>query len=414
MEIKAEEQIRNLLEPQFKEIIKYIPAVQHDVFYLVYYLGIPVSDIVRIKGDCIHEDGIRTKRKKYPWFQDADQDLRFIKQRLIETAQKFPSARLFEAQKPIFKAEYDLVKAFQKGVDRYHQYQTDLIDNVEGRLPDFLVLGTPKSATTWLYQCLKDHPSIFLPEKELEFFGGYRFYYGINWYRKQFLDCRPDQVAGDVSIGYFQSPEAPKRIFDLLDHDHLKLIVLLREPIDRALSFYEMRVLKGNLLSSFEESIRVPYYRNLYIESGHYDQFYQNYLGFFPKEQILILLHEEIKANSHKVLNEVFNFIGVQQDLEPQFVNRKTNVGRSIKNPKMHYYLTNLGYLFQVAIPKFGLGFRIRKMIMKLSFRINFYRIRKDYVLDPLIRSNLESEFRPSNEHLSALSGVELGDNWKY
>ncbi|MCJ7699997.1 MAG: sulfotransferase domain-containing protein, partial [Anaerolineales bacterium] len=232
--------------------------------------------------------------------------------------------------------------------------------------------------------------------------------------KQQFLGWNTEKVAGDVSIGYFQSPEAPKRIREHLDCKHLKLIVLLREPIDRALSFYEMRVLKGNLLSSFEESLKIPYYRNLYIESGHYYRYYKNYLESFSKDQILILLQDEMKTNPDKEISKVCEFIGVRSDYNTSIPNKKANVGKSIKYPKMHYYLTYLGFIFQAAFPPLYIGSRIRDLLMKISFKVNFYNTRKDYNLDPIVRKYLEGEFRPSNERLREMSGIELGDNWKY
>ncbi|MCJ7703463.1 MAG: hypothetical protein MUO62_17910, partial [Anaerolineales bacterium] len=178
---KVEREIRYLARDQFEEIIKFIPSVQQDAFYLLYYLGIRFKDIVKLRGVNISEDGIWINKKKYIWPENPNQELLFVRTRLLETAQQFPDARLFEAQKPIIKAVTDLPRAFKKGFERYSHFQEKPTDKIEGRLPGFLVLGTPKSATTWLYHSLKAHPEIYLPDKELEFFGSYRFHYGINW-----------------------------------------------------------------------------------------------------------------------------------------------------------------------------------------------------------------------------------------
>ena len=130
-------------------------------------------------------------------------------------------------------------------------------------LPDFLIIGAARSGTTSLYQYLTEHPSI-IPGvgKEIYFFDK-KFKKGINWYKsffptkfsmaiiknKQKTKC----ITGEATPRYLHYPHAPKRIFEFLPK--IKLIVLLRNPIDRAYSHYQMEVSSGNEELSFEESI---------------------------------------------------------------------------------------------------------------------------------------------------------------
>src|SRR5687768_7836818 len=103
--------------------------------------------------------------------------------------------------------------------------------------PDFLVIGAQKCATTWLYECLKDHPQICLPKskKEVEYIGGDLYKEkGMDWYLSLIDHCGEDKVKGDVSVEYIINPDSPEILHTL--NPELKFIVSVRNPVDRALS----------------------------------------------------------------------------------------------------------------------------------------------------------------------------------
>ncbi len=407
---KVEQTIWSLDEQEFEEVIKFIPHVQRDAYSVIFFLKMRIRDVVRVKGKHISEDGIHLGKKIIPWPQIDNTTFLSLKSRLLNTARGFPQARFFEARKPILKAKDDLCRGFIKGLFRQSKYGkvNTSKGNSTGKLPNFIVLGVPKAATTWIYQCLDEHPKVFVPDKELEFFRNYRYHYGINWYEQQFAGWQSEKAGGDVSIGYFQSLNAPQRMCKHLDCQELKLIVLLREPIDRALSYYEMRVLKGEMLGSFEDTLKIPYYRQLYIETGHYAKYFENYLKYFSCEQILVLLYEEIRKDPDHVMEKVFDFIGVNPDHQVNTIKRKSNVGKTIKNPNLHYAFTKFGYFLQVAIPWFGIGIRLRDYLIKISQQINFYQVRRKYQIDPCVYKQLKEEFQPSNEKLARIAEIDL------
>lgn len=406
----VEQIIWSLDEKEFEEIIKFIPHVQRDAYFVIYFLKMQIRDIVRVKGKHIRKDGIHLGSKNFPWPQLDNIKFLSLKSRLLSTAREFPQARIFEARKPIIKAKDDLCRGFIKGQNRCSKYGRIKAskENSIGKLPNFIVLGVPKAATTWLYQCLDEHPEVFVPEKELEFFGSYRYNYGIKWYREKFVNWETELVGGDVSISYFQSHQAPRQMRNHLNCQDLKLIVLLREPIGRALSFYEMRVLKGENLVSFEDSLNVPYYRQLYIDTGHYYRYFENYLKYFSREQILVLLYEEIKQDPDRVMEKAFDFIGVNTNYKIDMLKRRANVGKSIRNSKRHQALTYLGFVFQAKLPWFGIGVRLRNMLTKFSQKINFYNYRRDYRIDIQVFNKLKEEFQVSNERLAEIAGIDL------
>ena len=83
--------------------------------------------------------------------------------------------------------------------------------------PDFICLGAPRAGTTWLYECLNEHPGVFLPLKEVHFFIKVhgRDYYtekGLSWYLSLFKPARENQISGDIAAGYLRSDVAFERI----------------------------------------------------------------------------------------------------------------------------------------------------------------------------------------------------------
>ena len=101
-------------------------------------------------------------------------------------------------------------------------------------LPDFLGIGVQKGGTTTLQRLLEQHPQVYLPPcKELHYFS-LHYGQGEAWYQQQFEAAAPDQRCGEITPYYLFHPQVPARIHALLPE--AKLIVLLRDPVERALS----------------------------------------------------------------------------------------------------------------------------------------------------------------------------------
>jgi hypothetical protein len=111
---------------------------------------------------------------------------------------------------------------------------------VRGRLPDFLGVEAQKSGTTSLHRLLAGHPQIFLPaENELKYFSK-RYGEGVEWYAARYASAGRQQFCGEITPYYLFHPEAPQRIYALLPR--IRIIVLLRDPVERALSqFFHSR-----------------------------------------------------------------------------------------------------------------------------------------------------------------------------
>lgn len=198
---------------------------------------------------------------------------------------------------------------------------------------DFLVIGSQKSATSWLYKCLEDHPEIGVPAKkrEVEYIGGELFKKGgYEWY-EGLLDWSQPVIHGDVSVEYIVNPESAELIHKR--YPNIKLILIVRDPIKRALSAYQWYLRKGSIefdeqkaLKAFEaakEKYRAEDYQiDQYdffdiLHRGNYKHLLQPYLQYFKEDQIALLDHQDIEEDNPAALQFIYSFLGVQNDFIP-------------------------------------------------------------------------------------------------
>ena len=186
------------------------------------------------------------------------------------------------------------------------------------RLPDFVIIGATKSATTWLSYNLRFHTQIFMPGPELHYFSRW-FERGDDWYRAQLAGAGAGQLLGEKSASYLPHPEAAERLHRLLPR--AKLLVQLRNPVERAYSDYCMHYRRGEVsrdLRRYLDARQTPVPRLL--EDGFYHRHLMRYLGVFPSEQIKILLYDDIRARPGQIFREVCDYLGIDGSIAPQTV----------------------------------------------------------------------------------------------
>ena len=196
-------------------------------------------------------------------------------------------------------------------------------------LPDFLILGAQKAGTTALYSYLRRHPEIGGPAwKEISYFDRH-YRRGTGWYRGQFPFRSDGRIAGEASPGYLFHPLAPERVKETVPD--AKLIVLVRNPVERALSHYHHEVALGREPLSFEEAIeaepertrgeeerlvREPGYFShawwdyTYVARGRYAEQLERWFAVLPREQLLVLAAEEMAAEPAQTYERVLEFVG--------------------------------------------------------------------------------------------------------
>lgn len=208
------------------------------------------------------------------------------------------------------------------------------------RLPGFLIIGAQRSGTTSLFETLGQHPQLIASFwKEIHYFSGGsqkedRFEKGELWYRAHFALER-DLSAGDMTFEatplYLFHPLVAERIFNLLPA--IKLVAILRNPTERAISHYFMTRRKKHealpMLEVFQrdeqELLAQPltnshdkedfqFLRFSYKGRGLYHDQLERYYQFFPKQRILLLKSEDFFASPRESLRRVFEFLGVDAD----------------------------------------------------------------------------------------------------
>lgn len=231
--------------------------------------------------------------------------------------------------------------------DLYEIPRSRLMTGPLRALPDYIILGAQKAGTTTIYDNLVKHPKV-LPAsiKEVHFFDR-NWQRGTNWYRAHFpLRHRLGQgaITGEGSPYYLFHPLVPERIKAVCPK--AKLIVILRNPVDRAYSHYQHEARKGREIHNFEEALNKEPERlegewdRLVKESGYHSNSLQHYSylarGFyadqlerwfpvFPREQFLILLSQELNKEFDRTLSQVHEFLGVPH--VPVEQPRRSNVG---------------------------------------------------------------------------------------
>jgi Sulfotransferase domain len=222
-----------------------------------------------------------------------------------------------------------------------------------GSLPDYLIIGAEKGGTTFLYWGLYQHPFVeAATSKELHFFDTRKWHVkGIGWYRAQFpasmwKDGRR-VITGEASPYYLFHPLAPYRASKIVPNT--KLIVVLRNPVDRAYSAYRHRVLAGQENLSFEEALEAEqertsgelekllsddgyasyaYTKYTYRLRGIYVEQLERWHEYFDPEQILVLRSEDLFTNPTGTLWRVHEFLDLpKHDIDTTAAMIKSNKG---------------------------------------------------------------------------------------
>lgn len=191
----------------------------------------------------------------------------------------------------------------------------------KGKLPDFLIIGTTKGGTTSLWHHLDKHPQIQMApnylglkipngfnRKEIYFFWNkYCWSRGERWYKSLFNDN--NKLQGEATANYINFYIAHERMHQVVPH--VKLILVLREPVTRAYSHYNMLLQDFFMPYTFEGVIENNFLQ--IISTGFYVEQIQNLLRYFLKEQILFIISEKMKKNPQLTYNKIFDFLNIKK-----------------------------------------------------------------------------------------------------
>jgi hypothetical protein len=209
-------------------------------------------------------------------------------------------------------------------------------------LPTFLIIGAQKSATRWLRVNLGEHPDIFTAAQEVAYFNKrYRLRHsGLEWYREQFVGWAGEPVIGEATPGYMMWRHDPNFVAKRIKRDlpDVRLIAILRNPIDRAQSALRHHVRRGRLPAKTKLVKVVKKKRNRKIEQlglvngGLYWASLRPYVKRFD-DQLLVLLHDEVVRNPTRVYTRALQHVGALPTFVPPNLNAVVFSNRGQDNP---------------------------------------------------------------------------------
>ncbi len=284
-----------------------------------------------------------------------------------------------------------------------------------------------RCATTWISRCIEHHPALFIPAgvKEIHFFDKIRispgnserrrlnYEKGLSWYLSFFKDALPNQLMGEYTPNYFNDAETAGLIAK--HFPQAKLILSLRNPIARIRSHHQYVCMNHeNIPADLGQVIQDRNEEFLFLENGLYGKNLQEYLNYFPLEQILILFHNDIQSNPVQACQKLYSFLGVDDSYLPPTVLQKINTSRAVKSRvilrSMRFAkqsIKKLNWIRRAA--DFLGGVTLARWINRLNAGNN--RITNSEI-SPEMLTYLNQYYREDIELLESLTGEDL-TKWK-
>jgi len=288
---------------------------------------------------------------------------------------------------------------------------------------DFVCIGAQKSGTTFVASAFRSHPEIQLPDsKELHFFsakGEYKTEGGyaqcnadkdVEWYKRQFLADKCKK--GEISTHYLFDLESAARIGEAFPD--IKIFSILRNPVDRAFSQYNMERHKtGKERRSLMQIIQEEP-DNEIIARGLYARQLAPYMRQFSDNQLRVYLFDDMKRDPAAFFLDLFGFIGVDTSVVPPSLNKRMNKSRKAK----FVFIPRFVRFIRTALEAAGLRNIIRTLnrlgvaqqLRKFNNRYN--QVAMDFEMSPSERAALNDYFVDDIEQLEKLIKRDLS-HWK-
>ena len=293
-------------------------------------------------------------------------------------------------------------------------------------LPNFLLIGAEKAGTTSIYNYLRAHPEVFMARvKEPLFFafeGNKLAYTGpgdeefngrvitsFHNYEALFAGADRCRAVGEASATYLYYPQAPQHAAHYIPH--AKLIVVLRNPADRAYSNFLHAVRAKREPLSFRAALEAerqraeagwsPFFQ--YKSKGWYFAQIRRWLDCFLPEQFLFLRYDDLQVRPMEVMRRIYGFIGVDAEFRPA-VDVQYNVSGKPLSPKLHELIAG-----NTAIHALTRGLLPAKLRARLKADITRWNLARP-TFAPELRAQLLTEYAPDLERLAAMIGHDLSD----
>jgi hypothetical protein len=280
-------------------------------------------------------------------------------------------------------------------------------------LPTFLIIGAMKGGTTSLHGYLRQHPEIFMPErKELNFFVNEytgppieppeerNWSRGVTWYERQFAGSEHDRAVGEASPNYSRHPTYPgvaERIAAVVPN--VKLVYVMRNPIDRVLSHYLHDLANGRQQHSLHAAVRQD---DRYLAPSRYATQVEHYFRVFSADQVLLLKSDDLLARRAETVRRVLDFIGVNGTVNLRLDFEAHRSSEKLERTRALTFARQSRFRSLVPPP---IRRRLRQL---LADPLDTSKIE----LDTQTREFLMMQFVPDVRRLSELTGEDFGRTW--
>lgn len=300
-------------------------------------------------------------------------------------------------------------------------------------MPNFLVIGAAKAGTTSLYKYLEQHPDLYMSSfKEPGFFafegekpvlnGPGAQKWVDRWvttdlfsYQQLFKEYTGQKAIGEASSYYlYYHDKVPFTIKKYVPN--VKLIVILRDPVDRAFSNYVWAVRdRAEPIADFSEALSAENGRILdnwgvkwrYLDQGFYCRQLQPYYERFNRDRIKVCLYEDLISNPVGLIQDIFSFLDIDNTFVPD-ISRKHNKSLLPRNKAWHQFLTKPNAVKSLLKP--FLPVELRQYLQKTATAKNLFKPQ----LTPGIRQKLVKQYREDILQLQDLIDRDLSSWLKY
>ena len=296
------------------------------------------------------------------------------------------------------------------------------------KMPNFFIVGAAKAGSSTLWRHLLCHPEVFMPEDELfkepRYFSHPGKYKNLEHYLRLFSDATPaHRRIGEASTAYLTCPSAAERIATYGKEHNLgiKIIIMLRNPADRAVSLYNWMVQDGYEYSSnFESAIKREsqrahkisrfwepnYFHNyMYYRSGLYSDQVSRYLKLFGKENVHVVIFEDFIRKTANHLEDIHEFLNVSPAKEV-YSDRVENPSYQVISPGIQFTLRKLTKLLSKLRLLRPESKESRDFLLKVGLTN-----KKAAKAKPEFRNQLLSRYRDDIYRLEKLINIDLS-NW--
>ena len=301
-----------------------------------------------------------------------------------------------------------------------------------GKIPEFFIVGHPKSGTTALYEMLRSHPQVFMPDLKETLFFDREIHLGLKpgdpqpdtleEYLALFAEAGQDKRAGEASPSYLRSRLAAARIAEM--QPDARIIAILREPASFLRSMH-LELLKDHVETekdfrkAIEREQRIREQKPLlwYSEERvEYVEQLRRYHAVFPPEQVMVLIYDDFRADNDTTVTNVLRFLGVD-DTVP-VTESEANRTVIVRSPRLYEYMRSVYLGRGVSARVLGSVFKLFTSQRMRHEGLDAFRTRVVYGQPPPPDEALMLELRRRYKHqvveLSEYLGRDLVSLWGY